>query len=421
MRLPFTIDIGRAAFAVALAIVLYFVALSETNPENRAPVPNVTVPVRVVNVPSGLVNTTELPRVSVWVRAPRSVFNRLRAESFDATIDATSAQPGENQGMPIVVTSSDPDVREPSADPGTINLRLDELRGQALPVRVNLTGQVPQGYLLGDPSSDPQRVTVTGPSSLVGRAVEAVVDVSVERLTVSINSVYTPRIVDRTGADLRDLNLGATPPAITVSVPITQQTQYKEVGVRVLTVGVPAAGYALLPLQVNPPTATLFGDPADLAAANFVNTRPVDVSGISSTTVRSVALEPPTPRTPLLQPGQSVTVTIQVSTLTVSQTLRVPPSVINLTGNMQLIRTPDSVSVTVSGPAPAMATLALNPRDFRVVLDMSGKGAGRHDIEARVQSVPAGLALESVDPRTIQVDLRDAPPTPTPAPTAQPS
>jgi YbbR domain-containing protein len=313
-----------------------------------------------------------------------------------------------------VITSSDPDVREPTADPPTVNLRLEEVRGQALPVRVNLTGQVPQGYLLGEPTSEPQTVTVTGPSSLVGRAVEAVVDVSVERLTVSINSVYTPRILDRSGTDLRDLNLSATPPAVTVNVPITQQTQYKEVGVRVITVGVPAPGYALQPLQVNPPTATLFGDPADLAGANFVNTRPVDVTGISTTIVRSVALEPPTPRTPLLQPGQTVTVTIQVSTLTVSQTLRVPPSVINLSGNAQLFRTPDAVAVTVSGPAPAMATLALNPRDFRVVLDMGGKGSGRHEIEARVQSMPAGLTLEGVDPRIVQVDLREAPPTPTP-------
>ena len=48
---------------------------------------------------------------------------------------------------------------------------------------------------------------------------------------------YTPRIVDNHGNDLKDLNLHTTPPAVTVQVPITQQTQYKEVGVRVATQG----------------------------------------------------------------------------------------------------------------------------------------------------------------------------------------
>jgi YbbR domain-containing protein len=244
------------------------------------------------------------------------------------------------------------------------------------------------------------------------------VDVSVDRVTVSINGVYTPRIVDRTGTDLRDLNLRWTPTAIAVSVPITQQTQYKEVGVRVPTTGSPAPGYAVQPIQVNPATATLRGDPADLESANFVNTQPIDISGISSTIVRSVALDPPL-RTLLLQPGQTVTVTVQVTTLTVSQTVRVPPSVINLSASVQLVRTAEPVSVTISGPAPALSTLVLNPRDFRVVLDLGGKGPGRYDIEPRIQGLPTGqsLTLESIDPKTVQVELRDAP-LPTPASTA---
>src|SRR5918998_1524906 len=134
MRLPFAVDFGRAAFAVALAVLLYFVALSETNPENRTRLPNVSVPVRVVNVPPGLVLTNEPPSVSVLVRAPVNVFSRLRAESFDARVDASNAQAGENEGLPITVTPIDPDVREVNAEPPTVNLRLEEVREQALPV-----------------------------------------------------------------------------------------------------------------------------------------------------------------------------------------------------------------------------------------------------------------------------------------------
>jgi len=418
MRLPFRIDFGRALFAVALAVLLYFVALNETNPEDRQQLSS-TIPVQVVNVPPGLVTVNQPPPVRVWARAPRSVLNRLRPESFTAQLDASGAHAGDNETLPISVISSDPDVRDVTAEPGTASLRLDEQRPQVLPVRVNLTGQVAPGYVRGDPTADPPRVTVIGPSSLVGRAAEAVVDVSVDRVTVPINGVYTPRIVDARGDDLRDLNLRAEPPSVTVTVPINQQTQYKEVGVRANTVGNPAPGYVLLPLEINPSTVTLRGNPADLEATNFVSTQPIDVNGISSTVVRSVPLDPPS-STLLLQPGQTVTVTAKVAPLTTTQTVRVPPSVINVGGNVQLVRPPDPVSVTVSGPAPALANLALSANDFRVVLDMQGKGAGRTDVQPKVQ-LPAGLNLESVQPASVPVELRDVPPTPVPTPTAVPA
>jgi YbbR domain-containing protein len=101
--------------------------------------------------------------------------------------------------------------------------------------------------------------------------------------------------------------------------------------------------------------------------------------------------------------------------------VRVPPSVINLSGAVQLARPLDLVSVTISGPAPALSTLALNPADFRVVLDVAGKGPGRYDIDVKVLQVPSGLKLEDFDPKKVQVDLREAPPQPTPTPVPSPT
>ncbi|MBV9543240.1 MAG: hypothetical protein JOY61_02550 [Chloroflexi bacterium] len=419
MRLPFTVDFGRALFAIALSVLLYFVALSETNPESRQET-NFTIPVQPVNVPSGLVLTSRPPDVRVWVRAPANVFSRLNQNSFTAQVDCTNAQAGQNDNLPITVTPSDPEVREATPDPATAKLTLEEVRPQVLPVRVNVTGTPPAGYLRGDPTVDPTQITVTGAASLVSRATEAIVDVNVDRVTVSVNGVYTPRIVDDRGNDLRDLNLRAAPPSVTVQVPITQQTQYKEVGIVAVTQGQPAAGYILQPLVVNPPTATLRGDPADLEGANFIETSPIDVTGISATTVRTVPLVPPQ-RTLLLQPGQTVTVTISLTTLSVSQTVNVPPSVINIGSGVQLIRPPAPVAITVSGSAPALSTLSLNPSDFRVVLDVSGKGPGGYEIDVKVQNLPNGLSLDNVSPAKVHVDLQPAPtPTAVPSPTPGP-
>src|SRR5919199_3369296 len=94
MRLS-SIDFGRAGFALALAVVLYFVAVSETNPETRSRT-NFSVPVEVVNVPSGLVPIDRPPAVNLLIRATPAVFSRLRPDNFSAQVDASNARAGDN-------------------------------------------------------------------------------------------------------------------------------------------------------------------------------------------------------------------------------------------------------------------------------------------------------------------------------------
>src|SRR5579859_7680621 len=214
MRLPFTIDLGRAFFAIGLSVLLYFVAVSETNPFDQRET-GFSVPVQVVNAPPGLVVTTPQQSVRLWVTAPQNVFNRLGPENFTSQVDLTGAKAGDNQ-LPITANSTDPQVSSLSTDPATLLIHLEEVRDQVIPVRVNLQGQVAQGYTVGTTSIDPPRVTVTGAASLVGRASEAIVDVNIDHVTVSVNGAFTPRIVDDRGNDLKDLNLRANPQSVTV-------------------------------------------------------------------------------------------------------------------------------------------------------------------------------------------------------------
>ena len=419
MRLPFTIDPGRAVFALALSILLYFVALSETNlPETRDT--GIVVQVQVVNVPPGLSNTTQPPPVRLRVTATPNVFSRLRSETFTAQVDATGVHAGDVT-LPISVTWTDPDVLSVQPDPPNATLHFEEIVPVVLPVRVNIQGQVASGYQLGTASADPQRITLTGPASVVSRASEAVVDVNVDHLTVPVNGVYTPRNVDDRSNDIKDPGIHETPPSVTVQIPITQQTVYKQVGVRAVTQGEPAPGYALQPLEVNPPLTTIVGDPTSLEAVNFVDTAPIDINGISTTVVRPIALAPPQ-RALLLQDNQTVTVTIRVTALPVTQTIRILPSVINLSPQVQIAKALDTVAVTISGPAPSLQSLVLNANDFKVTVDASAKGPGHYTLDVKVQQVPTGLTLEDFAPKQVSVDLLAAPTsTPTPAPSPTPS
>jgi outer membrane biosynthesis protein TonB len=110
--------------------------------------------------------------------------------------------------------------------------------------------------------------------------------------------------------------------------------------------------------------------------------------------------------------------TVQIAPLALSQTLRVPVSIANLGGGLYASGEVPLVEVTASGPT----TQGLSLAEVRARVDASGLGAGTHALPVEVQ-LPAGFALEAVQPSTVTITLQTVeartaspPPPPPPAP-----
>jgi YbbR domain-containing protein len=408
-RLRFRLDPGRAIIAIALACALWIVVQNEQNPE-RTDIPAITIPVDVVNTPPGLVVVSEQPQIQVRVRMPNESWSLLRPGSFRATADASAASPGVNE-LPVRVEALEPRVRQVDPIPALANVVLEEVSERIMPVVLNVVGSPPFGYAYSTPKINPENVTVSGASSAVQRVSLVQVDIRLDSLTVSLNATYAPRALDARANPVEVRGVRITPATVNVEVPISQQVGYKEVGVRPVVRGSVAAGYYLQPIEVEPATVTVVGSPAQLANVNFADTEPIDVSNLSSSVVRRVQVVPPSGLS-LLQP-QPISLTIRVTPLTVSQTLRVGPTIQGLGPGLELVADVQRVDVTLNGPAPTLQTLT--PKDFQVVADLTGLGPGRHDVEPKV-AVPGGFTLERVDPARVTVTIR-AIPTPIPSPT----
>jgi YbbR domain-containing protein len=396
-RLRFRLDPGRAIIALGLACALWIVVQNEQNPE-RTDIPALAVPVDMVNVPAGLVVVSEQPQIQVRVRMPSESWSLLRPGSFRATADAGNASPGVNE-LPLRVEALEPRVRQVDPIPPLANVVLEEVSERIMPVRLNILGNVPFGYAYSTPRIAPENVTVSGASTAVQRVDSIVVDIRLDGLTVSLNATYAPRPLDARGTEVRAVRVN--PSTVNVEVPVAQQVGYKEVGVRPVVRGRVAAGYYLQPIEVEPSTVTVVGSPAALSNVSFVDSEPVDVSNLSSSVVRRVQVVPPTGLT-LLQP-QPVSLTIRVTPLTVSQTLRLGPSLQGLGTGLEIVGDVPQVDVTLNGPAPTLQSLT--PRDFRVVVDLAGLGPGRHELEPKV-AVPGGFTLERVEPARVTVTIR---------------
>lgn len=392
-------DPGRAFLALALAAGLWWVITTEENPERNELFLS-PVPVEVVNAPPSLVVTGEVPPVHVQVRAPGEVWTRLRASSFRALADASRAGPGSNE-LPVQLERLDSGVRAAEPVPPRVTVSMEQRREEAVPVRAILTGAVPFGYSAGPAQIVPDVVTVSGPASVVQRVREALVEIPLDQLTLSISGSYQPVPVD----SRREVVGGVkpNPPTVTIDLQVSQQVSYKEVGIRPVVRGKLASGYYLEPLEMNPPSATIVGDTGQLARVSFVETESIDVGGLSATTVKQVPLKTPSGVT-FLQP-RPVSVTLRVNPIPITQVLQMPPTVVGLGDGLQLADPVGSVELTISGPAPTLQ--GLSARDFRVTLDLAGRGPGEHTIQLQPQ-IPGGFRLDSISPSSVSVTIRPA-------------
>lgn len=399
MSFSLPLDPGRALLAIALASALWFVIQNDENPD-RTSVTDFRVPVELVNVPAGLVQVGESPSVQLRVRVPTDAWPRLRAEMFRATADASEATGGGNE-VPVAVERLDSAIRAAEPVPARALVLMEEIREASVPVKVNIVGSVPFGYSYQPPRPAPDRVTVAGPASRIQRVESVITEIRLDGITVSVNASYAPRPVDSRGAEVSGVRI--TPSAVTVAIEVSQQVAYKEVGVRPRMRGRTAAGYVIDGVDVEPASVTVVGEPQALSEVNFVETQGVELGNASSTAVRRVQLAPPT-GIGLLQ-TQPVAVTVRISPLIASQTVRVTPTVQGLGPGLLLAGDVPAVDLTISGPTPTLRGLA--PNAFGAILNLAGLGAGRQEVAPRV-TVPSGFQLESIEPSLVVVVLRPA-------------
>lgn len=403
------INFGLGALALIISLSLWVLVVNDQNPE-RTDVPEIAIPVETTRVSSGLIVMNTPDPVRLRIKTPKDKWDTLRASSFRAYVDLSRLGPGIH-AVPIISETSDPQVRVLEVMPATTSIRVEEIQERTVPVKVTLVGNVPFGYVYRMPKVDPEVVVASGPASLVQSVETASVDVRLEGISVDIDTAFHPAAVDTSGATVRIVRLD--PQTVRVSLPVSQQVSYKQVGVRATTSGAVAPGYWTESVSVDPSSVTVVGDPKALASINYLETAPLNVDGASSSIVQDLRINA-TEGVSLVQ-QQTTRVRVQISPLQTSQVLRVAPRLVNLAPRLQVVSAPASVEVTVQGPAPIMQGLRVE--SVSVTLDVKDLSEGTHTVKVNA-SVPSGLSVAKVDPETAAIQL--APPA-TPTAVAQPT
>ncbi len=159
---------GLKLLSIVIAFMLWYLAVSTDDPKETRTYSNIPVILRnadlldqenkVYEILAG--NTT---RVSV--RAPRSVFEQLRASDIVAEADMNMLT--DINTIAIICSVPNYEVESVTSNPAVMRLNIEERATKWVLVKPSVTGNVAEGYVIGNTTTDQNRIEISGPKSRV--------------------------------------------------------------------------------------------------------------------------------------------------------------------------------------------------------------------------------------------------------------
>lgn len=401
VALTFRDNWGLALLSLVLAISLWIFVTDRDDPERTARFSS-AIPVECVNVPLGKAvapSCSETKSVTVRVRAPESVFDRLTADDFRASADLSEVMTDEAT-VTVRVESTEPRVEIVDVTPNQITVGLENVTSRTVPVRTRLVGTPPRGFEAEEMTLDPEEAIVTGPESLVGRVAAVETDVNLTNRRTAFDETLLLQARDELGGNIQGVNVD--PESVSVHGEIRQLEISAAVIVRPNVQGLPADGFSVTAIQTDPPFVFVTG-PAEVVQSidliGGVTTAAVSIDGSSVDVVRPVVLQLPQGVT-VNQPR--VTVRVVIAPTQSAFTYNVGLTAVNVPDGLTAALDQAVVRITVSGLLTVLA--GIDAGSLAAMVDLDGLAAGVHVLPVEVQA-PSGVSIDAYTPIETAVTL----------------
>ena len=246
-----------------------------------------------------------LTGVRMRVDVPQRVYETAQAANYSVRIDLNRIRSTGRQTLQVLTTNSSTYGTVTDLSVTSIEVEVEEYTTRSrIPVRIATTGTLQEGLYAAAATADPIYVEIAGPRSKVEAVARCVVPYDLSELSYSVGTERTAlpfRLENRDEEEIPQdqiitspLNSGVQIDTITV-----EQTFYETVSMPVdvesLLVGVPAEGYHVESVSVEPSQIRVaFSDKDDAAGiGNLRAVQPMDIEGLAATRTYSVPLVRP--------------------------------------------------------------------------------------------------------------------------------
>lgn len=245
MKNKLTNNIGIKLASVFLAVLLWLVVTSVNDPIEPQYYNNIPVTLQNAELitDSGQVyevldNSDTISRVSI--RAPRSVHKELKEENIIATADVRELSSLDTISIRLTTDIYANEIRSITGSTDTVKLNIEDKRSKALTLKASTSGQVEDGYLVGEVSTDQNLVRISGPQSIIDQVARASVDVNVSGMTSDIVTNAEIKLYDADDKEISNPNITQNIKSVGVKISIWQKAM---VPVNFNISGEPAPGF----------------------------------------------------------------------------------------------------------------------------------------------------------------------------------
>lgn len=175
---------GLKLISIVIAFMLWYLAVSTEDPPETRTYSNIPVILRNAELLEQENKVYEIlgsNTTRVSVRAPRSVFEQLRATDIVAEADMNMLT--DINTIAINCTVPNYEVESVSSNPAVLRLGIEEKSTKWVRVYTSTTGEVAEGYVIDTITTDLNRIEISGPKSRVEMVSYAAVNIDVSGAT----------------------------------------------------------------------------------------------------------------------------------------------------------------------------------------------------------------------------------------------
>lgn len=403
-------NIGYKILAVVFAFILWLVVYNIDDPNKTV---RFTTNVMVENESAitdmnkcyEVLNGTNT--ITFSVTAKRSVINKLEDTDFTATADMNRMimnSDNKSAKVPIEVISrrSNSSLKYNGKNQ-YLEISLDDLVSRRFMITADTTGQVADGYALGEVTvTNPNVLNVTGPATIVDKIDSVVATIDVEGMSMNLSDNVLPVFYDADGNEIDTTRLKYNNTTVTIAAKILR---VKEIPLSFTTTGTPSGDYRVVEITSDPENIRIKGASSVLnpMMSLAIPAEVLNVSGARDDLTTTIDITEYLPDGVELVDAADATVTVTVRIEAYqSKTFTIDTKDITVNGlgdGYELAFEQNSVTVTISGLQNDLNRLSA--ADLASAIDVSGMEEGLHQVNLEIELDETNYAA-----RTVSVEVK---------------
>ena len=359
--------------SLVLSVFTWFVICEYVDPDTSVPVSNIKISVDYEgSVPQkanlGIMTVID-QTVDVRVSGSRDTVALMDPKKITASVDLSNVTQKGEYDLPVIVDMGGQNLTKEEQSIDTIRVRFDTNRVANVKVNVKISGGVPEGLMLDDPSLLNKFIVVTGPTTIVDTIVSAEVEITQEEFSSTNTFKCDYVFVDKDGKVVDKTFLSMDAETLDITVPVVKEKTLP-LSVNIINSS-GGSDSAFCTAAISPKTIKITGSVETLDALNAIDLGVIDLAEKTEDFTTSMTV--------VLPNGVKNVDNVEAAKVTITfndvqtKTIRVK--------NLKLENVPDGAkarisetSITVKVRGIAEDINKLNENDISVVVDYAQAG-----------------------------------------------